>query len=56
MPKNYCFQTGAGEDSYRYPWTARSSQSIVKEIDPERVGRTDVEAEAPTLWPPDAKS
>ena len=47
---------GAGEDSYGYPWTARSNQSIVKEIDPGRVGRTDVEAETPTLWPPDAKS
>ena len=38
----------------RVPWTAkRSSQSILKEISP---GRTDVEAETPVLWPPDAKS
>ena len=40
----------------RVPWTARrSNQSILKEI---RVffGRTDVEAETPIIWPPDAKS
>ena len=42
----------------RVPWTARrSSQSILKEINPEIfIGRTDAEAEAPILWPPDAKS
>ena len=37
----------------RVTWTARrSNQSILKEIS----GRTDDEAEAPVLWPPDAKS
>ena len=42
----------------RVPWTARiSNQSILKEITPgSSIGRTDVEAEIPTLWPPDAKS
>ena len=42
----------------RVPWTARrSNQSILKEIHPEySFGRTDVEAETPILWPPDAKS
>ena len=41
----------------RVPWTARrSNQSILKEISPEYNGRTDAEAEAPILWPPDAKS
>ena len=40
----------------RVPWTARrSNQSILKEINPE-YWRTDAEAEAPILWPPDAKS
>ena len=35
----------------------RSNQSILKEISPGcSFGRTDVEAEAPILWPPDAKS
>ena len=41
----------------RVSWTARrSSQSILKEISPEFTGRTDARAEAPVLWPPDAKS
>ena len=39
------------------PWTARrSNQSILKEISPVFFGRTDVEAETPVLWPPDAKN
>ena len=44
----------------RVPWTARrSSQSILKEINPEIfIGRTDADAEAeiPILWPPDVKN
>ena len=37
----------------RVPWTARrSNQSILKEINPEH----SLEAEAPMLWSPDAKS
>jgi len=41
----------------RVPWTARrSNQSILKEISLIFIGRTDAEAEAPILWPPDAKS
>ena len=37
----------------RVPWTARiSNQSILKEI----IGRTDVEAETPIVWPPDMKN
>ena len=42
----------------RVPWTARkSNQSILKEISPECIiGRTDVEAETPILWPLDVKS
>ena len=41
----------------RVPWTARrSNQSILKEISPwVFIGRTDVEAETPILWPPDGK-
>ena len=39
---------GVGENS-RIPWTARrSSQSILKEVNPE--------TEVPILWLPDAKS
>ena len=43
----------------RVPWTVRrSNQSILKEISPEClfIGRTDVEAETPILWPPDVKN
>ena len=42
----------------RVPWAARrSSQLILKEINPEySLEGTDAEAEAPVLWPPDAKS
>ena len=41
----------------RVSWTARrSNQSILKEILPIFIGRTGDEAEAPVLWPPDAKS
>ena len=49
----------------RVPWTARRfNQSILKEIQPVHpkgdqswvfIGRTDVEAETPILWPPDVK-
>ena len=47
---------GVGKDS-RVPWTAgRSNQSILKEVSPEFVGRTDAEAEFPIVWSPDAKN
>ena len=41
----------------RVPWTARrSNQSILKESNWIFFGRTNAEAEAPVLWPPDGKS
>ena len=41
----------------RVPWTAkRSNQSILKEINPIFIGRTDAEDETPILGPPDMKS
>ena len=41
----------------RVPWTARSNQSILKEISPEySLEGTDAKAEAPILWPPDVKN
>ena len=57
-PKNWCFWTVVLEkkDSSESPWTARRS------VNPKRnqswifTERTDVEAEALTLWPPDVKS
>ena len=40
----------------RVPWASRrSDQSILKKIS-LFIGRTDAEAEAPILWPPEAKS
>ena len=42
----------------RVPWTARrSNQSILKEINPKySLEELVAEAEAPILWPPDAKN
>ena len=41
----------------RVPWTARrSNQSVLKESTLNIHWKTDGEAEAPILWPPDAKS
>ena len=41
----------------RVPWTARrSNQSILKDQSWLFIGRTDMEAETPRLWPPHAKS
>ena len=41
----------------RVPWTARrSNQSIQGDQSWVFIGRTDVEAETPILWPPDAKN
>ena len=41
----------------RVPWTARSTQSILKEISPEySLEGLMAEAETPILWPLDAKS
>ena len=45
------------EKTLRVPWTARrSNQSILKDISPVFIGRTDVEAETPVLWLPDVKN
>ena len=40
----------------RIPWTARSKQSIQRKSIMNIHWRTDAEAEAPILWPPDVKS
>ena len=50
--------SNCGAGLFRVPWTARrSNQSILKEINPEYLLEgTDAEAEAPILWPPEAKS
>ena len=56
-PKNSCFQTMVLEKTLESPLVCkRSNQSILKEISPEFIVRTDAKAEAPTLWPSDAKN
>ena len=65
MEKHALYKEG-GNDAFelwywrrllRVPWTARRSNlSILKEISPEYIGRTDTKAEAPMLWPPEAKN
>ena len=57
--RNDAFELWCWRRLLRVPWTARrSNQSILREINSEFLflGRTDAEAEAPTLWSPDAKS
>ena len=56
-PKIWCFWTVVLGRLLRVPWTAkRSNQSILKEISPDFIERSDAEAEAPILWPPDTKN
>ena len=46
----------------RVPWMARRSNQISNQIHPKEnhpwifIGRTDADAEAPILWPPDGKN
>ena len=50
---------GVGEESLvESPWDCKEIQPVYPKGDQYWVfiGRTDVEAEAPILWPPDAKS
>ena len=55
--KIYAFELWCWRKLLRLPWTAKkSNQSILKEINPDfSPGRTDAEAEALILWPPDKK-
>ena len=56
--KNWCFQTVVLEKSPESPLDSKE----IKPVNPKGnqswifIGRTDAEAEAPILWPPDAKS
>ena len=57
VPKNWCFCNVVFEKSLESPLDCREIQPV----HPKReswvfIGRTDVEAETPILWPPDAKS
>ena len=57
-PKNWCFWTLVLEKTLGSPLDCKEIQPVHPKADQSWVfiGRTDVEAESPILWPPDAKS
>jgi len=57
-PKNWCFWTVVLEKTLESPLDCKVIQPVHPKGDQSWVfiGRTDVEAETPILWPPDAKS
>ena len=57
-PKNWCFWTVVLEKTLESPLDCKEILSVHPKGDHSWVfiGRTDVEAETPILWPPDAKS
>ena len=58
VPKNWCFRTVVLEKTLESPLDFREIQPVHPKGDQSWVftERTDVEAESPVLWPPDAKS
>ena len=58
VQKNWCFWTVVLEKTLESPLDCKE----IKPVNPKRtqswivIGRTDAEAEAPILWPPDAKN
>ena len=58
LPKNWCFWTVVLEKTLESPLDCKEIQPVHPKGDQSWVffGRTDVEAETPILWPPDAKS
>ena len=57
-PKNWCFWTVVLEKTLESPLDCKEIQPVNPKWNQSWVvtGRTDAEAEAPMLWPPDAKS
>ena len=57
-PKNWCFWTVVLEKTVESPLDCQKMQPVHPKGDQSWVfiGRTDVEAETPVLWPPDAES
>ena len=57
-PKNWCFRTVVLKKTLESPLDYKEIQPVHSEGDQPWVfiGRTDVEAETPILWPPDVKS
>ena len=58
VSENWCFWTVVLEKTLESPLHCKETQPVHPEGDQSWVfiGRTDVEAETPILWPPDAES
>ena len=58
VPKNWCFWTVVLEKTLESPLDRKEIQPVYPKGDQSWgcIGRTDVGAETPVLWPPDAKS
>ena len=57
VPKNWCFCTGVLEKTLESPLDCKEIQPVhSKDQSWVFTARTDIEAETPILWPPDAKS
>ena len=58
VPKNWCFWTVVLEKILESPLDCKEIQPVSPKGNQQWIfiGRTDAEAEAPVLWPPDAKS
>ena len=58
VPKNWCFWIVVLEKTLESPLDCKEIQPVHPKVDQSWVfiGRADVEAETPVLWPPDAKS
>ena len=56
--KNWCFWTVVFEKTLKSPLDCKEIKPVNPKWNQSRIfiGRTDAEAEAPLLWPPDAKS
>ena len=58
VSKNWCFQTVVLQKTLESPWDSKETNPVSPKGNKFWIfiGRTDAEAEAPVLWPPDAKS
>ena len=50
--KNQCFQSVVLQKTLESPLDCKE----IKSVNPKEIGKTDAEAEAPILWPPNVKS
>ena len=55
-PKNWCFWTVVLEKTLESPLDCKEIKPVILEENQPWIGRTDAEAKAPVLWPPDGKS